>query len=321
MRLCTSSFKTQNIAILAVILSLMMVLAYHLLIIGLAVKPGIADTPFKLNLLVVEDYEFKEEPIERIALGSSVLNRVVTQSVDTGCQNLCIKAFSALDGAAIIQHTGKYPRVAVIELSFMLSKQERYDFLSEVPEYKRWFSRYSPIVRTAYQPSSILLTVLKQGKGDSTTGMPEPKESSANGSITTNATTITTAKLPTNTSDKTNKSDRSEQKRPARMAENTKRAFVSNLTKLQADVLDLEKHGTKVCFVRVPLSSTLFDSERELEQMELCENFFPRALYPWIEWSGPQRDWQTFDGIHLKDDDAAIFAADMKKQLERVVQK
>ncbi len=309
MRLCTSSFKTQNIAIWAVIMSLMMVLAYHLLIVGLTVKPGIADTPFKLNLLAVEDYEFKEEPIERIALGSSVLNRIVTQSVDTGCQNLCIKAFSALDGAAIIQHTGKYPRVAVIELSFMLSKQERYDFLSEVPEYKRWFSRYSPIVRTAYQPSSILLAVLKQGKGDSTAG---PKGRSANQRVTA------IAKLPANTTDMTSKS---EQKRPARMVEKTKRAFVSNLIKLQADVLDLEKHGTKVCFVRVPLSSTLFDSERELEQMELCENFFPRALYPWIEWSGPQRDWQTSDGVHLKDADAAIFAEEMKKQLERVVQK
>lgn len=324
MRLFTSSFKTTIIAP-AVIMSLLMVLAYHLLIVGLDVKPGIADTPFKQNLLVVERYEFSEEPVECIALGSSILNRIVTQKCieDTGCLNLCIKAFSALDGAAIIQHKGKYPRVAVIELSFMLPKKERYDFLAEVPAYKCWLSRYTPIVRTAYQPSSIMLRLLKQRKSgttsSSTIALPKPIVSAVNNNDeTTKVTTVANEKLPVTSTDNKAKSD---PQRPGKMNERTKRAFLANLKRMQSDVLDLENHGVKVCFVRVPLSSTLFDSEREVEQTKFYESNFPQARYPWIEWSGPQREWQTFDGIHLKDDDAKIFAEDMRSQLVRIVRK
>jgi hypothetical protein len=321
----TFNFRSIAVPVMAIGFALMMTIAYHLLIVSLNVAPGVIDTTFKSNILAVENYEFNTAPVEKIALGSSILNTVVTNCKSLDCENLCIRGYSSIDGIEIIRHTQKYPRLAVVELSFALTSRKPYDYCAEVPDYKRFFVQYTPIVRTSYQPSSILLRKLQSIFNHST-------KSSINTAGNTKYATSAT-KLNTASSIDTNKAhvntvttssaigsaeDGLQPIPPTKMNKAKTNNFLLSLQILRVGIKDLEKHGTFVCFVRVPLSEEFESSQREVEQRKLCEDVFPQSKYPWIEWHYPPRKWQTWDGIHLKTEEAELFGEEMQRQLQLI---
>src|SRR5262249_7373793 len=120
MSLSTFSFNSRNTVLMTVLLTSSMLLIYHVLIVCQVLPPGLGDTSFKQNVILVENYQqfnqsqqSNRDQLATVALGSSVLNRVAAQDDSPDLVNLCIRGFNAVDGIGVIKRTKKYPRVAL----------------------------------------------------------------------------------------------------------------------------------------------------------------------------------------------------------------
>ncbi|MBX9669326.1 MAG: hypothetical protein K2X93_17000 [Candidatus Obscuribacterales bacterium] len=290
MSLSTFNFKTLQIPILQITILVALTVAYHCTIVGTKAFPGNIHGPFKFNIKKIEKYERSHKPAEAVALGSSILNRPMEQLGPEyrNFESLCLVGSSALHGAAVIKHSKRYPKVAVIELSMMMSKAERLDIEAEVPRFKAMMWPLTPIVRCEYQPSALLLRYIQEN-------VPQKHE-------------------------KRSLSVRESREFAFRRIPGTGTSFRDNLARLRKKVRQLQRHGTRVCFIFVPQSPTREMESLFQKRMKVLNETFPPQMYQRITWSGPHRKWSTPDGWHLSPADARLFADDMLKQLKPIWQ-
>jgi len=94
----------------------------------------------------------------------------------------------------------------------------------------------------------------------------------------------------------------------------------SNLTTLKSMVDEMQKQGTVVCFVDIPLDPIIYNGKVEAGSRQIIEEYFPRSQYIWL---GPtiKKVWTTVDGLHLTGGDAVAFERDIEHQLYMILHK
>ncbi len=249
----------------------------------------------RLNAIRFQQYAIQRKKPEMVALGSSLLERVMGAVNDPKVENLCILAYSALDGANFIKYTGRYPKVALIELSIRLAYTERIDCEKELPRYRIWMARQTKLARTEFQPSCQLYRGL--ARQDEVYHFKDAIKLTVPPQFvhTFKRPAIQQAIMPNSTSD-----------------------MMGNIKKLKKAVRNLERHGTKVCYVIVPKTPYLEELARQEWEMEIFSREFPKSSNRWIEWSGDPRIWDSPDGWHLTAAETKLFAADMLEQLRKM---
>ena len=83
-------------------------------------------------------------------------------------------------------------------------------------------------------------------------------------------------------------------------------------------ITDMQKHGTTVCFVDIPLDPLIYEGKMEAGSRKIIEEIFPRTQYKWISPSD-KKTWNTTDGLHLTPEEARAFYKDMNQQLAQIL--
>jgi hypothetical protein len=281
MNLSISSSSNIRIICGSLLIALIMLLSFHILISAGIVPEGIGETQQKRNIIKVENYLLPMKPLpENVALGSSFLENVLRVDVDNQLLNLSFGGLSGLEGCELLQRSNSVPKKVVIELSSALIRKPSDIVRDAMPEYKQFLLSTSPIFRMAYQPSSILLRLIRAAKE----------------SRSPNQTAIAIGR----------------KSRELPITEEQRQRLNNNLEHLKQFVDQLQKRGTSIYFVEVPVDRQVWESQYETEIRQILHGRFPETNCRWII-PDRSRDWKTSDGIHLTVDEART----IKRQILR----
>jgi hypothetical protein len=287
MHLSTFNSRNVNIAV-TLLMALAMMVTYDCLIRSGLIPEGSGSSMQKANCAKAEAMCLSPGSPEVVAVGSSILCCVLDAAPDSKICNFCFQGGSALDGVGILQATNKKPRLLLVEVqSSGAGAQEslQHEVLSA---HRQWLIRFSPVFRTAYSPSSVLMTVLKSLSGRDR----QPKRNVA----ALNLLTETRDDLPS--------------------AEKLK-ANSLFLQRLKTAINQLRHQGVRVFFVEVPQDKLFCAGKRILSLRKMAHEAFPEPEYCWIA-TREKRDWLTTDGVHLDRQDAAIFASEITKRIQQL---
>lgn len=235
------------------------------------------------NIMKAERYLYgNTDTLKGVIVGSSLAERIVVDSM-RGIYNLAFGGYGPQDGLKILLMKKKIPHYVFIETNFSANEvradfQKNFDPSFEYPE-----KLYAPILRSENQPVSFVLGIFRNRK-------------KAKKIIDTSMNDTETGPLFTTMlvkqKDVFNHPDTNKMKQ--------------TFLQLKAFVDAIEKRGSKVYFLQMPVNKALLDLPLSKAIRAGYAHNFPDAKYVPIPDS-LARNCRTADGIHLNEYSAWVF--------------
>jgi hypothetical protein len=305
MNLFTFNFKPQkklhrDNSILRIILLCFIILCVsNLLILSKIIPSSDGIHQQERNLIKIERFVYDDSPEKKIVfVGSSLTDNIPTNFIGSNVVNLGMSGGSSQTGLEIIKIIKSKPSLVLVEITDTIDRGVNDEFVSYFKDKISYLSRlYLPMLRAQYRPVSIVVSYLqrlkdKQKESDKISEEKSPNSSELENIIINQLIKFNSQKLTQSEIDLI-----------------TKQAGL-----IQNQIANLRQNKIKVVLYSVPLETKLNDTIRQKEIHQRLKSFFPQDTYEWLP-ELPRKDWQTYDGIHLKPQFAQIYVEYLKESI------
>ncbi|MCC6540999.1 MAG: hypothetical protein IT225_02145 [Flavobacteriales bacterium] len=240
------------------------------------------------NRISAEQYVFgPEAPDATVIVGSSLSFRIAMDSLPPHTSNLSFGGLTVYDGLELVRRSGKKPKRILVETNMIFKEADRA-FLDAVFQPGLYeLRKAAPILREENQPTGVLIGYIKRAMKQGGQGPDVAEADSMQMSenlLNTNRGIF--AKVP---------------------VDSTQERFMATL---EREVKALEKNGTEVLFVEVPISAELMASPLATRARESVMEHFPTHTF-----IRSDRTWRTTDGLHLEWHNAQRYSRWLAQQL------
>lgn len=230
---------------------------------------GTGQNQYQTNRIKSERYLFLSKAPEVVIVGSSLAARL--KELPSNWYNLAMPGETSALGLKVIRLRDDLPKSILVEVnpSTREISKKLLDALSSPTQMR--LKKQIPLLRDEYQPSLILLSVLRKALG---AGQSDPKLSKEF-------------------------RDALAQKHLAANSEIETKDFQNIfLNDLQHAVEELAKRHVKIIFFEVPTERVLMELERMKDLRALEHEALSSPSYAWVE-TPSNHGYETSDGLHL----------------------
>jgi len=263
------------------------VLGYCILVEVLRPHVIIASSQWALNRIQAERFIYSVERPAAVIVGSSLAFHLPESTLGNRIFNLSLAAVGPLTGLEVVERSGNLPQAVIIETNFLFSAAD-HDFVEGL--YAPPLYQVRSIVRGLrfeYQPVNVILSAVRRAGGHSGA---QREAVRADPKVVANMVEVHEREL-----------SRSAQEAGLSPA----------LENLQRLVSRLEKRGTQIIFLEMPVHPRLHAASLERAVHDQVLALYPRDRYRWLmmqECGEPE----TTDGLHLTYAEAARYAAALR---------
>jgi len=236
------------------------------------------------NTIKAENFIYASKQYRSIIVGSSLANRIVTDSIDE-FYNLAFSAKGIFDGLKILTESNQLPENVFIETNVILQPEDK-EFTNSITNPIRYrFLKYAPGLRSGKQPIPSFLA--------------PPMAFLISG-------TLYRIKLNLMPSYQTQKKKTEAGIFDVKLNKNIENASVKPDTARLSQALDLlssyvnklEKKGINVIFFEMPVHEKIYNLASPTQIRLAILNRFPSSEYKYITLP-PGLNFKTTDGVHL----------------------
>jgi hypothetical protein len=249
------------------------------------------------NMVKAEEFLYEASArYDTIIIGSSLSDRLNTDSLSTNYYNLSLAGLSVLDGIQLVELSQHLPSVVFIE-TYTLPRDEPSALVASLNNPTQvLMKRYLPFTRQKYQPAGVFKAMLRDwshGKGNAV--VPE------------SAMYVDTAFLNKAV---TERLEQGSFPPPDSLLQN-------GLLTVRARLEAWRKRGVQIVLYEMPLDARLKELPEHKRVRQLVSRYFPSPDYGHITL--PPFNYQTTDGIHLTYQDANRFTGYMRQQINTLM--
>lgn len=236
-----------------------------------------------------------------IIIGSSLSNRLVMDSL-RGISNLSFSGNSIFDGLSILNHSGLTPRTVFIETNIM-SRGENVGFTSYVNSpILNPIKRAIPSLRDEFQPIGMVGEFIIRTLGKRPAGTHVAQQAKASEEPRDDAFFKTMLALQAEDYNEV----------PDTLI------LQARFEQLAREVHRLEAKGARIIFFEMPVNETVCDLPEPQMIRTFYRKYFPENKYAYIRVPGCA-GYQTTDGAHLADNEAARFTRFFKTNADALL--
>lgn len=217
---------------------------------------------------------------DTVLVGSSLTFRLPPALLEPQVSNIGMVGGSSLTGLAIVDGSGKKPKLVLIETNLLERPLDQPTVDSQLRFPERFLRQHLRVFRTGYDPANLLwfgLTTLTH-------------QVNAEFVVTPEAAKAFYAE---------------QEKFKSRPPESA--AFHQKLKQVAALVTSLQAKGIRIGFFELPIDKRLANSPADTFIRGEVAKAFPPGRYCWLDL-GVQAGAHTLDGVHLTTPDAAMVA-------------
>ncbi|MVM38559.1 hypothetical protein GO730_15010 [Spirosoma sp. HMF3257] len=237
----------------SLLISVGLLLIYTILIVHFSNRFNlVGQTTSQENMVKVEDYLYQAGMHrDTILVGSSMSERLVTDSLPGRCYNLAMSGMSSLDGLQIIKQGGHWPRLVYIELN-TLARGYTSGILNKFDEPGwQFLLTYFPFLRQKYQPVAIFKSLLyNRHRTPSPVGLGQPVDTLFYEKVV-HEKLVVMQQMPSDS------------------------ALKANVQLAYQYIEQLQQHGVKVIFFEIPTDLRLQNHVLTATIRQYIHNFFP----------------------------------------------
>ncbi|WP_027303054.1 hypothetical protein [Rudanella lutea] len=245
------------------------------------------------NMVKAEEFLFEASTrYDTIIVGSSMSDRLNTDSLSAAYYNLSLAGMSAQDGLQLIEMSGHLPHVLFVETN-TLTRDEPSPLMESLNDPTWiWLKRHLPFTRQKFQPAGVFKAMLRDwshGKGQPV--VPET------------AMYVDTAFL--------NKAvaDRIQAAIPPPDS-----VLHASLGKVRNRLDQWRRQGVRVVFFEIPMDPRLQAMPIQGQVRQLVRRYFPSPDYAHLAL--PEGAYQTTDGVHLTYGESNRFTGYLRQQIQ-----
>lgn len=281
----------------SILTALGLLIMYNALIAGRCMPPFLAGNQWLRNEIAAQQYLYRKSVPSIVVTGSSLSQRLVPVSPDV--YNMGLAGSTALLGLQIIQKSGRYPAIILVETNTLRPAEDEALLHRTFDPLLEPVRRRIPSQRIQNQPVNYLMYPIAYMVVHWTPKRtsPEPQPHRPSGPRTP-AASPETAETP--------------ESKPQQFAASGDASAVRLvINRLEAVERDFSIHGTKLVYFAQPLPPGR-PSEYSKEQLDVLERWLSgRAQIP-----PPRTTYSYSDGYHLTPDSAAQFSAHLEQGLQ-----
>lgn len=286
----------------SVIVTLLLLLAYNGLLLVWHPAKTTNQNIWQDNIFAMQEYLYDQPAPQVLLLGSSITDRLKMDAYPA-FYNMAAGDGNPFTGLAILERSGKLPKLLLIEVNTLLGRtvDARYlDYLFTPGLYQ--IRQHMPSARLKYQPVSLFNPqTLRENRakpakkpGEQANAVQPPAVSAGKG--------LQEAILKVN------------QKKYDRALDSAQ--LQQSLEQLRYYLSYLQKQGVRVAFFEVPMHCTMHEAQLMVSRKTQLQQHFPPGEYTYLP-SDACADYIAPDGIHLNKPSAQQFAQFLVRQTQR----
>lgn len=272
-----------------VIWALLLLIAYILILPSNTRKiPDGVLTIFQAHRVTGEDYLLRGNTPDAVIVGSS-LSAILPEISLTPVYNLALSGGSVRTGLHLIVDSKRYPKILFVETNVLFRDTDKALLTELFNPIGLWTKEWCNICRTKNQPITLLLSALSW--------------------IRTKETSLQDIDHLAMTSTRNEIRFQELLRNQLQSAEEIPHPMLlkSSLDDITQLVTQIQKAGTKVVFIQIPMDDALNASTLYSGVLQATQKRFPRSQYDWIIFD--KTGFRTSDGAHLLYPDAKRIAA------------
>lgn len=263
-------------------------LIYSLAIHFLSKKLDTDQTQWSDNIIKAQNYLYNPKTTEYVILGTSLSNRIITDSLGENFTNLAFSGLSLWDGANLVLFKPEKPKMVFIESNLIFNSESK-EFAESAYSYMEQKKKI-PILQEKNQPVGVLKGLVYNLKGGKTT---DYKQDS----------------IDTKQNDEVIKINVQ-----AYSKEIEEQKIQNSINKLNDLIIKFNQLGIKVLMYETPVISEIQNSKKMTQT---------RNSYPYIKnvtfIPYDTQDYKCNDGIHLNAYYALKYTKYLKNQIKNIV--
>ena len=252
-----------------------------------------AQTTAQRNLVKAEEYMYEASSrYDTLIVGSSMSERILTDSLNAHSYNLSFSGLSSLDGLYLIAHSGHAPKMLFVEINSIARRDPpQLDLTQFTDSTQHCLKQWLPFLRTKYQPVGVAKALLRDWQhGRNAIVIPE---SALRQDTALLNKTVTQLQAPMHV---------------APLAAHMNESFAKARTYLDA----LRRQGTTVVLFEMPIDVRLEQLAAPQAIRQYAQRYFPAPDYQHIDL--PNGAFQTSDGIHLLYNESARYTRYLRQE-------
>lgn len=277
--------------------SIILVLSWSLVLNFLPTGLDMNQNQWNSNLIKAESYLFERPALKNtvVILGSSMAASIPINKVNDSLINLAFAGLSAYDGLELVMAKAQKPTTVYIETNTIF-KDGNEEFQNAVfSPIRHWLKSVFSVFLIKNQPVAVVKGLIRYKKADRKANILSTLEEvppAINRTIL-EMSVKQYATYPSNA------------------------LIMTRLTKLASFVRALEEKGCNIVFFEMPVHPSLCHSALSTKIREELPKWFPREQFTYIPQPGCTL-FHTTDGIHLTAVSAALYAAYLNTNINRM---
>lgn len=253
-------------------------------------------TAAQRNIVKAEEYLYEvNERYDTVLVGSSMSERLITDSLPGKCYNLAMAGLSSLDGLALIKQTGHRPRLIYVELNTLARGQTSALLQAFNQPSRQFLNQHFPFLRQKYQPVSVAKSLLRDWQYGKTSvvffGANAPVDTTfRNKAIQERLLTL--QHIPPDSS--------------------LQASIDVAWTYLEA----FRQRGVKIILFEMPTDQQLQTHRLTATVRQQLVSRFPASRYPVVQV--PAEGYQTTDGVHLTPAESIRYTAYLRRHIDQL---
>ncbi len=290
--------KFQLRSILRPVLIFLFLMSFYQVLVSGGVVPASDGVSVNQNNTVrVQRYVYQDDSdLKMVIVGSSLAANLNIKHIGEGVKSVALGGRSSQTGLEIVKRSKSKPQIVLVEINDTILRQIDSELLDSLyhPIFY-WMRQYLPMLREEYRPVSVFINYLKTRSKQNKKLMSREAVDSLEGQ---NVTPELSQKAIQRTVDI--------QSKP--LSEKDAETLKQEADFIKNQIAEIKKNsGAKVVLFDIPLDSRVNATLRIKQVQELAKKLFPPDRFEWLP-PPKEREWRTYDSIHLIGSDARDFA-------------
>ena len=290
--------KFQLRSILRPVLIFLFVMSFYQVLVSGGVLPASDGVNVnQSNVVRVQRYVYQDDSeLKMVIIGSSLAANLNVKDIGEGVKSVALGGRSSQTGLEIVKRSKSKPQMVLVEINDTIIRKIDAELLDSLyhPIFY-WLRQYLPMLREEYRPVSVFINYLKNRSKQNKKVMNREALDSLEGR---NVTPELSQKAIQRTVDI--------QSKP--LSEKDAKDMKQEADLIKSQIAEIKKNtGAKVVLFDIPLESRVNATLRIKQVRELAKKLFPPDRFEWLP-PPKDREWRTYDSIHLIRSDARDFA-------------